>query len=278
VNPKKLILTHFSSYFCSHQNSFFNPFNLGMKLNGKIAVVTGAAQGIGKGIATKLAQEGAIVVIWDVQKEKTQAAVQEINAAGFKADWTEGVDITQLSSVEAAAQSVVDKYGKIDILVNNAGIVRDASFKKMTSEQWDAVIDVNLTGVFNCAKAVSNHMVEANYGRIINISSVVGIYGNFGQTNYVAAKAGVIGMTKVWGRELGKNNITVNAIAPGAIDTDMLATVPKEIIGQMMQRIPVRRIGQPADIANAVLFFALEESSFVTGQTICVDGGSNLGG
>jgi len=249
-----------------------------MKLNGKIAVVTGAAQGIGKGIATKLAQEGAIVVIWDVQKEKTQAAVQEINAAGFKADWTEGVDITQLSSVEAAAQSVVDKYGKIDILVNNAGIVRDASFKKMTSEQWDAVIDVNLTGVFNCAKAVSNHMVEANYGRIINISSVVGIYGNFGQTNYVAAKAGVIGMTKVWGRELGKNNITVNAIAPGAIDTDMLATVPKEIIGQMMQRIPVRRIGQPADIANAVLFFALEESSFVTGQTICVDGGSNLGG
>ncbi len=248
------------------------------RLQNKIAIVTGGAQGIGRGIVEKFASEGAIVIIWDLQKEKALAVVKELAAEGFKADYTEGVNITQLASVEEAAKKVVEKYGKIDILVSNAGIVRDASFKKMTVDQWDSVISVNLTGVFNCGKAVSNYMMEANYGRIINISSVVGIFGNFGQTNYVAAKAGVIGVTKVWGKELGKNNITVNSIAPGAIDTEMLATIPEELKVKLVQSIPVRRIGKPEDIANAALFLASDEAGFVTGQTLVVDGGSTLGG
>ncbi|TAF67331.1 MAG: 3-oxoacyl-ACP reductase FabG [Cytophagales bacterium] len=248
------------------------------KLAGKVAIITGAAQGIGRGIAELFAKEGAISIIWDVQKDKALDTVASIKNMGYKADFIEGVNITQLDSVERAAKEVMDKYGKIDILVNNAGIVRDASFKKMTSEQWDSVIDVNLTGVFNCAKAVSNYMTEANYGRIVNIASIVGITGNFGQTNYVAAKAGVIGMTKVWGKELGKHNITVNAIAPGPIETDMFATIPEEMRKGMIQQVPVRRLGKPADIANAALFFASDETSFVTGHTMVVDGGATLGG
>ncbi len=247
-------------------------------LENRVAIVTGGAQGIGRGIVEKFAQEGAQVVIWDIQKEKTQALVETLRQEGLKADWTDQVNITDLASTQAAAQKVLDQYGQIDILVNNAGIVRDASFKKMTSEQWDQVIDVNLTGVFNCAKAVIPAMIEANYGRIVNLSSIVGIYGNFGQTNYVAAKAGVIGMTKVWGRELGKHQITVNAIAPGSIDTEMLATIPEELRKQAIQRIPVRRIGVPADIAFAALFFASEEAGYVSGQVLTVSGGSELGG
>ncbi|MCS6820879.1 MAG: beta-ketoacyl-ACP reductase [Microscillaceae bacterium] len=250
-----------------------------MRLENKTAIVTGAAQGIGKGIALKLAQEGADVVIWDIQTEKAEKSAQEIaQSTGRKIIAMPNVNITKLASVQEAVQKVIEMFGKIDILVNNAGIVRDASFLKMTEEQWQSVIDVNLTGVFNCSKAVAPFMSQAMYGKIINISSVVGIYGNFGQTNYVAAKAGVSGMTMVWGRELGKYNINVNAVAPGAIDTEMLATVPAPIREQMIQKIPVRRLGKPEDIANIVAFLASDEASFITGQTFVVDGGAYLGG
>lgn len=247
------------------------------KLQNRIAIVTGGAQGIGKGIVEKFAKEGASVVIWDIQAEKAHLVESVLKSQKLKVEAMEAVDITSLVSVQEAAQKVFDKYGQIDIFVNNAGIVRDASFLKMTEEQWNQVISVNLTGVFNCTKAVAPLMVQKMYGRILNISSIVGITGNFGQTNYVAAKAGVVGMTKTWGRELGKSGITVNAIAPGAIDTDMLATIPEPLREEMKQRIPVRRVGQPEDIANAALFFCSEESSFVTGQTLIVDGGSSLG-
>lgn len=248
------------------------------KLANRVAIVTGAARGIGRGIAEMFAQEGATVIVWDVIKDQAEETVKIITDNGGKAEFQEGVDITSLESATEYAQKIKDKYGQIDIIVNNAGIVRDSTFKKMTSEQWDAVISVNLTGVFNCARAVIPHMIEGNYGRIVNLSSVVGIYGNFGQTNYVAAKAGVAAMVKVWGKELGKHNITANAIAPGPINTDMLATVPEPLIKQMQEALPVRRLGVPADIANTALFFASEETGFVTGQTLVVDGGSSLGG
>lgn len=246
-------------------------------LKDRVAIVTGGAQGIGKATALMLAGEGAKIVIWDVKKDAADATVSEIKGQGGEALFMEGVDITQLESVETACAKIVGQYGNISILVNNAGIVRDASFKKMTPEQWQQVIDVNLTGVFNCTKAASKYMMEANYGKIVNLASVVGIHGNFGQTNYVAAKAGVIGMTKVWGRELGKHNITVNAVAPGPTDTSMLATVPDEFRQQMKQRIPLRRLGQPEEIAKVILFFASDASSFVTGQTLTADGGTYLG-
>ena len=167
--------------------------------------------------------------------------------------------------------------GRIDILVNNAGIVRDSTLLKMTAEHWQEVLDVNLTGVFNCTRAVAPFMVINQYGRILSLSSTSGIFGNFGQTNYVAAKAGVTGMTKTWGRELGKYGVTANAIAPGPIATDMLATIPEGQLEQLIQRIPVKRTGKPEDIAAAAVFFCSEEASFVTGQTLVVDGGTMLG-
>ncbi|WP_026998975.1 3-oxoacyl-ACP reductase FabG [Eisenibacter elegans] len=248
------------------------------RLDKRVAIITGGAQGIGQGIVERFAREGAAVVIWDVQTDKAQALAQKLSAEGLTVEVPPmTVDITKLDAAEAGAQYVAEKYGQIDILVNNAGIVRDASFKKMTAEQWQLVMDVNLTGVFNCTKAVSTYMMEANYGRIVSLSSVAGLFGNFGQTNYVAAKAGVAAMTKVWGQELGKNNITANAIAPGPIDTAMLATIPEEMLKGMVQSIPVRRVGTPADIAYGALFFCSEEAGFITGQTLIIDGGATLG-
>ena len=248
------------------------------RLADKVAIVTGGAQGIGKGIATRFAKEGATVVIWDIKYEKAHTVESTLKAQGLKVEAVEGVDISKLSSVEEAAKKVFDKYGRLDIIVNNAGIVRDSSFLKMTEEQWDQVIDINLKGVFNCTKATVPYMIQNQYGRILNLSSVAGVYGNFGQTNYVAAKAGVAAMVKTCGRELGKHGITANAIARGPIDTDMLATIPEEMLSQMKQRIPVRRTGTPEDIAYAALFLCSSESGFVTGQTLVVDGGSMLGG
>lgn len=248
------------------------------RLENKVAIITGGAQGIGAGIVSRFAHEGAIVIIWDLQIEKGRTLASTLKASGSKCEIMEGVDITQLSSVEAAAKIVFEKYGQIDIIVNNAGIVRDASFLKMTEEQWNQVINVNLTGVFNCTKAITPYMVQNQYGRILNISSISGVYGNFGQTNYIAAKAAVAAMVKGWGRELGKYNITANAVAPGPIDTEMLATVPEDIRDQMKMRVPVKRLGKPDDIAAAALFFCSEEASFVTGQTLVVDGGNMLGG
>jgi 3-oxoacyl-[acyl-carrier protein] reductase len=183
------------------------------------------------------------------------------------------VNVAKYEEVAAAVETIISETGKIDVLVNNAGILRDATLVKMTPEQWQQVIDVNLTGVFNCTKAVSTHMIEKQSGRIINATSVVGLYGNFGQTNYVAAKSGLIGMTKVWARELGRKGINVNAVAPGFIATEMVASMPEKVINIMKEKTPLGRLGTPEDIANAYLFLAGDESSYINGTVLSVDGG-----
>jgi 3-oxoacyl-[acyl-carrier protein] reductase len=242
------------------------------RLQNKVSVITGGAQGIGKAAVKKFAEEGSIIIIWDVNEEKTQTTINELKSISDKIEFQK-VDVTKLESVSEAAQKIYDKYGRIDILVNNAGITKDASFLKMTSEQWQQVIDVNLTGVFNCTKAITPFMVEKLYGKIINTSSVVGLYGNFGQTNYVATKSGIIGMTKVWARELGRKGINVNAVAPGFIATEMVSTVPEKIIDMLKEKTPLGKLGDPEDIANAYLFLASDEAKFINGAVLSVDGG-----
>lgn len=242
------------------------------RLEGKIAIITGGAQGIGKTTALTFANEGASLIIWDVNEEKGKAILQELSKLGTPAMFHK-VDVTKPESVEEAVSVALSRFGKIDILVNNAGITKDATLMKMTMEQFQAVLNVNLTGVFNCTKAVAASMIEKGSGRILNASSVVGIYGNFGQSNYVATKAGVIGMTKVWARELGRKGITVNAVAPGFIATDMIATVPEKVIESLKEKTPMGRLGMPEDIANAYLFLASDEASFINGHCLSVDGG-----
>lgn len=188
----------------------------------------------------------------------------------------DAVDTSNYEQVVAATKRVFDANGKIDILINNAGITNDSTLKKMTPEQWQSVIDINLTGTFYCTKAVNQYMVEAGWGRIINVSSVVGLYGNFGQTNYVATKAGVIGMTKTLCRELGKKGVTVNAVAPGFIATDMVAKMPEDVLAGMVAKVPVGRLGKPEDIANAFCFLASDEAAYVNGAVLSVDGGMTV--
>ena len=183
------------------------------------------------------------------------------------------VNVADFASTTAAAKEVVEKFGTIDILINNAGITRDSSLMKMTPEQWQQVIDVNLTGVFNCTKSVAPYMIEKKYGRIVNAASIVGLYGNFGQANYVATKAGVIGMTKTLARELGRKGITVNVVAPGFIATEMVKTVPEAFLKSLEEKTPLGRLGQPEDIANAYAFLASSEAAYVNGATLSVDGG-----
>jgi len=242
------------------------------RLQNKIAIITGGAQGIGKATALKFAEEGASIVLWDVNEEKGNALVNELKAKEIKAHFTK-VDVTKIDSTEKAAKEAVEIFSTIDILINNAGITRDASLAKMTAEQWQQVIDVNLTGVFNCTKAVIPFMIEKKYGKIVNTSSVVGLYGNFGQTNYVATKAGIIGMTKVWARELGRKGININAVAPGFIATEMVKTIPENILKSLEEKTPLGRLGLPEDIANAHLFLSSEEANFINGITLSVDGG-----
>ena len=245
------------------------------RLSNKVAIITGAARGIGKATALRFAQEGAAIAILDINEALGTATAQELVDAGYKAKFYV-VNATDFDAVEKVAALVNEDFGQIDILVNNAGITADASLKKMTPEKFQKVIDVNLTGVFNCTKAVSNYMLERKYGRILNASSVVGWQGNFGQTNYVATKAGVIGMTKVWARELGRKGITVNAVAPGFINTEMIQTVPKDYIDKLKAATPVGRLGETEDIANAYLYLASDEASFVNGITLEVDGGVRI--
>lgn len=241
-------------------------------IKNKVVVITGGAQGIGKAAVNKFASEGAAVVIWDVNPAKGNELAEELKSKEVKAMFIQ-VDVTKAESTDAAAKQTVEAFGTIDVLVNNAGITRDASLMKMTPEQWQLVIDVNLTGVFNTTKAVAPFMVEKKSGRIINTSSIVGLYGNFGQTNYVATKSGVIGMTKVWARELGRKGVTVNAIAPGFIATEMVETMPEAVLNGMKEKTPLGRLGKPEDIANAYLFLASDEASFINGAVISVDGG-----
>lgn len=238
------------------------------RLENRIAIITGGAQGIGKATAIKFASEGASVIIWDVDQIKGEELVNQGIAKKFQK-----VNVADFNEVQNAVKETIEEFGKIDVLVNNAGILRDATLAKMTPEQWQQVIDVNLTGVFNSTKSVAPYMVEKQYGKIINATSVVGIYGNFGQTNYVATKSGVIGMTKVWARELGRKGINVNAIAPGFIATEMVASMPEKVITMMKEKTPLGRLGTPEDIANAYLFLANEESSYVNGTVLSVDGG-----
>jgi len=242
------------------------------RLENKVAIVTGGAAGIGKATVEKFVSEGARVSIWDLNEEKGQSLVENLTQAGFACEFRK-VNVANLADVTANVASLVTAYGHIDILVNNAGITRDAILLKMEEAQFDQVIDVNLKGVFNCAKAVGAVMVQQRSGVIINTSSVVAIYGNFGQTNYVAAKSGIIGMTKVWARELGRKGIRVNAVAPGFIATEMVLTVPEKILDSLREKTPLGRLGEPADIANAYLFLASDEAAYINGALINVDGG-----
>lgn len=239
------------------------------RLDGKVAVITGGARGIGKAAALRFSEEGAKVVIWDVNEGLGNQLVAELGENSFFVK----VDVTDLDSTTEAAGKTVEKFGTIDILINNAGITRDASLAKMTADQWKSVLDVNLTGVFNCTKSVMNFMIEKGYGKIINTSSIVGLYGNFGQSNYVATKSGIIGLTKVWARELGRKGICVNAVAPGFIATEMVGTIPEKVINMLVEKTPLGKLGSPVDIANAYLFLASPESDYVNGTVLSVDGG-----
>ncbi len=245
------------------------------RLENKVAIITGGTAGIGAAAAKKFAQEGAKVTVWARNAEKGKAFVEAMAKEGYTICF-DAVDTSNYEQVVAATKRVFDANGKIDILINNAGITNDATLKKMTPEQWQSVIDINLTGTFYCTKAVNQYMVEAGWGRIINVSSVVGLYGNFGQTNYVATKAGVIGMTKTLGRELGKKGVTVNAVAPGFIATDMVAKMPEDVLKGMIAKVPVGRLGKPEDIANAFCFLASDEAAYVNGAVLSVDGGMTV--
>ena len=242
-----------------------------MRLKDKIAIITGGARGIGKAAAELFAKEGAKVIIWDLL-EIGQETADEIKLNGGISEFMK-VAVTDPVAIEKAVALVLEKYQRIDILVNNAGIIRDKTLLKMTQDEWQSVIDVNLTGVFNCTKAIVPFMVEQKYGKIICTSSIVGITGNFGQTNYVATKAAIIGMVKTWAKEFGKYNITANAVAPGFVKTDMTDIMPEEIRNSIVAGIPSKRMGLPIDIANAYLFLASEEASYINGHCISVNGG-----
>ncbi|MCB2201018.1 glucose 1-dehydrogenase [bacterium] len=239
------------------------------RLEGKVAIVTGGASGIGRAIVDRFVEEGAKVSIWDVNEEAGNAAASEL---GDKVEFRK-VNTADAAGVQAAVNGVVEKWGGVDVLANNAGITRDATLMKMTEEQFDQVIDVNLKGVFLCGQAAAKQMVAQGSGSIISTSSVVALYGNFGQTNYVATKTAVMGMTKVWARELGRKGVRANAIAPGFIATEMVKKMPEKVLDMMRDKTPLGRLGEPVDIANAFVFLASDESSFVNGTTLSVDGG-----
>jgi len=245
------------------------------RLIGKVSLITGAAQGIGLATAKKFVQEGAVVVVCDIHAEAVNAAVAQCQAFGAQVEG-HAMDVTQRDQVDAVVAAVLARHGRIDVLVNNAGITQDARLQNMTQAQFDRVIDVNLRGVFHCAQAVANTMVAQGSGVILNASSVVGIYGNFGQTNYAASKFGVIGFTKTWSRELGPKGVRVNAVAPGFIATPILNTIPEKVIAEMAQRVPLRRLGQPEEIANVYAFLASDEASYINGEVIEVSGGMTV--
>jgi 3-oxoacyl-[acyl-carrier protein] reductase len=246
-----------------------------LRLADKVSIITGAAQGIGLATALKFAQEGAIVIVCDVKQQAVDAAVEQCQALGASARGFV-VDVTQRDMVDAMVKAVHAQFGRVDVLVNNAGITQDARLQKMTLEQFDRVIDVNLRGVFHCAQAVTDLMVAQGSGVILNASSVVGIYGNFGQTNYAATKFGVIGFTKTWSRELGPKGIRVNAVAPGFIATPILNSMPEKVIHDMVDRVPLKRLGKAEDIANVYAFLASDEAAYVNGAVLEVSGGMTV--
>jgi len=243
-----------------------------LKLKGRVALITGAAQGIGKSIALLLAQNGADIVVSDINLERAEETAKEIESIGSQAMAIK-VDVANLKNVEQMVEAILEKFGKIDILVNNAGITRDKLILRMTEEDWDAVLNVNLKGTFNCTKVVVRHMAKQRSGKIVSIASVVGEMGNAGQANYSASKAGVIGLTKTIAREFAQRRINVNAIAPGYIETPMTEILPEKVKEELKSLIPMERLGKPEDVAEAVLFLVSEESNYITGQVLNVNGG-----
>ena len=241
------------------------------RLKDKIAIITGAAKGIGFATAKRFAEEGAKVMIADISLEAVNAAAAQIpNAEAFV------VNVTDRASIQTAVDRILERHGRIDILINNAGITQDARLIKMTEAQFDAVIDVNLRGVFNCTQLVVPHMLEKGKGAVVNASSVVGIYGNFGQTNYSATKFGVIGFTKTWARELGAKGIRVNAVCPGFISTEMVKAMPENVLQDIEKRSWLGRLGTPEEMANVYLFLASDEASYVNGVALEASGGISL--
>jgi 3-oxoacyl-[acyl-carrier protein] reductase len=236
-----------------------------MRLKNKICLVTGAGQGIGAATCARFAEEGAIVIGADRRADNIDAAFER-----------HAVDVTDRAGVDGLVAAVLQRHGRIDVLVNNAGITKDARLVKMTLEQFDAVIDVNLRGVFHCSQAVAHGMVERGSGVILNASSVVGLYGNFGQTNYAASKFGVIGFTKTWSRELGPKGVRVNAVAPGFVQTPILGTIPDKVMAQMREKVPLGRLGRPEEIASVYAFLASDDASYINGAVIEVSGGMSV--
>ncbi|WP_244817364.1 beta-ketoacyl-ACP reductase [Caballeronia sp. Lep1P3] len=246
-----------------------------MRLKGKVAIITGAGQGIGAATALKFAREGAVVVACDINESSVKHVIAQCHEAGAQGS-AFAVDMADRRSVDDMVAAVRERHGRIDVLVNNAGITRDARLQKMTIEQFDAVIDVNLRAVFHASQAVVDGMIAQGSGVILNASSVVGIYGNFGQTNYAASRFGVIGFTKTWSRELGPKGIRVNAVAPGFVETPILSTIPDDVLGKMRAQVPLGRLGKPEEIANVYAFLASDEASYINGAVIEASGGMTL--
>jgi len=246
-----------------------------MRLQDKVSIITGSGRGIGRATAFKFAAEGARTVVCDLNQASVDSVVAEIRAHGGEASGFV-VDVTDRSSIDAMVAAVKATYGRIDTLVNNAGVVQGARMVNMTDEQFDKVIDVNLKGTFNCAKSVIDTMLMQQSGVILNASSIVGIYGNFGQTNYAASKFGVIGMAKTWAREFGRKGIRANAVCPGMIETDIIKDIPEKVLQGMIAKVPVGRLGKPEEIANTYAFLASDEASFINGAVIEVSGGGIL--
>ena len=246
-----------------------------MRLAGKVSIITGAGRGIGRATASKFGREGARVIVCDLDRARVDDTVALVRAAGGEAEGFV-VDVTSPASIRAMVDGVMQRYGRVDVLVNNAGIVQDAQLVKMTEEQFDSVIDVNLKGTYNCAKAVAEIMVDQKSGVILNASSVVGIYGNFGQTNYAASKFGVIGMVKTWARELGRKGVRANAVCPGFVETAILSTIPERVLQGLRARVPLGRLAKPEEIANTYAFLASDEASYINGAVIEVSGGATI--
>jgi 3-oxoacyl-[acyl-carrier protein] reductase len=246
-----------------------------VRLSGKVAIVTGSAQGIGLATAARFAAEGARVVVADLDARRVSDTVATLRAQGGQAMGC-AVDVTRRETIDAMVAAVRAEWGRIDVLVNNAGITQDARLAKMTSSQFDAVVAVNLKGVFECTQAVADTMVLQGAGSIVNASSVVGLYGNFGQTNYAATKAGVIGFTKTWARELGPKGIRVNAVCPGFVLTPILSTIPEAVVQKMVDKVPLGRLGRPEEIASVHAFLASDDASYLNGAVIEVSGGIQL--
>ncbi len=242
-------------------------------LKGRVALVTGAARGIGKAIAETLSEAGSDIVIADVIMDTAESTADEIKNMYHNNTFAVNMDVSKFSSVEKAVKRVIERFGKIDILVNNAGVTRDTLMLRMTPDDWDFVLNINLKGTFICTKVITSYMMKEKYGRIVNISSIIGLIGNAGQANYSASKGGIIALTKSTAKELAVRNITCNAVAPGFIDTEMTKKLPENVQEEYIKLIPMRKYGLPEDVANTVLFLVSDLSTYITGQVIVVDGG-----